>query len=91
MKGNESFLPAHHQHQEDGRVSMGLLLNGAGNLVTKDKKKAWIVNAFFASAFTGKEAFSNPSKIWGKVQGEADSSSVEEDQVREHLNKLAIQ
>lgn len=32
---------------------MGLLLNGAGNLGTKDKKKAWIVNAFFASAFTG--------------------------------------
>lgn len=30
------------------------LLNGAGDLVTKTMKKAWIQNAFSSSVFTGK-------------------------------------
>lgn len=33
------------------RECMGLLLNG--NLITRDKQKASIFNAFFASVFTG--------------------------------------
>ena len=33
--------------------NVGLLLNGAGDLVTKDALKADVLNAFLASVFTG--------------------------------------
>lgn len=36
------------------RANVGLLLNGAGNLMTKDMAKVKILNTFFISVFTGK-------------------------------------
>lgn len=34
--------------------NVGLLLRGAGDLVTKDMEKAEVINSFFALVFTGK-------------------------------------
>lgn len=36
---------------------MGLLLRGAGDLVTKDMEKAEVINSFFALVFTGKTSW----------------------------------
>ena len=36
------------------RENVGPLLNGAGALVTQDMEKAEVLNAAFASVFTGK-------------------------------------
>lgn len=47
---------------------MGLLLNGAGDLVIKDIIKVKLRNAFFASVFTGKVCSQVPepaSAVWG--------------------------
>ena len=71
---------------------MGPLLNGAGDLVTKTMKKAEILGAFSALVFTGKicpqqcQVPETSGKNWSKD----DFSSVEEDQIREHVNKLGI-
>ena len=51
---------------------MGLLLNGAGNLVTKDMEKAEAANVFFASVFTvntdlqESQAPETRAKFWSK-------------------------
>lgn len=58
--------------------------------VTKDRKKANTLNAPFISLFTGKtiphlfQVPENHKKAWSK----ADFLSMQEDQVRKHLNKL---
>lgn len=64
----------------------------AGDLVTKDKKKARILNAFSALVLTGKICLqdSQASDISGKVCKYKDLPLVEEDQVKEYSNKLGI-
>ncbi|KAK4827986.1 hypothetical protein QYF61_022688 [Mycteria americana] len=63
------------------RENEGLLLNGAGNVVTNDIKKAM---AFFAPVFTGKMSLQECQipEINGKVQSKEDLHLMEEDQVR---------
>lgn len=57
--------------------------------MTKDTEKTEVLNAF-ALVFTGKtgteqsQAFEMSGKVWSKE----DLALVEEDQIREHLNKL---
>lgn len=65
-----------------------LPLNGAGKLVKKDTVN--VFTAFFSSVFTSKTGFQDfqapetSEKVWSKEN----SPPVEEDQVRECLNKL---
>ena len=64
------------------------LLNGAGTLMAKDKEKAEVLTAAFASVFTGKTDLqqSLAPQTRGRVWSKEDLPRVEEDQVKEHLN-----
>lgn len=64
----------------------------AGDLVTRDKKKSKIINVFSALVLTGKICLqeSQASDNSGKVWTYDDLPLVEEDQVKEYLNKLGI-
>jgi len=66
------------------------LLNGAGTLMTKEKVKAEVLNAFFASVFTDKTNLqqSPAPQTRGELWSKEDLPWVEADQVREHSNKL---
>lgn len=72
------------------RENVGSPLSGAGDQVTKDMEKSMFLTSFYASVFTGKICLQDswaPETVWN----EDDLSLVEEDQVREHLNRLRIQ
>lgn len=66
------------------------LLNQVENLMAKDTEKAEVLNAAFALVFTGQTGteLSQDLEMNGKVWSKADVALVEEDQIREHLNKL---
>lgn len=74
-------------------MNVSLLLNIAGDLVTTDMKKTEVLNVFSASDFTDKicleESQAPPTtrKVWSKEE----LSLLEEEQVREHLNRLDVQ
>lgn len=55
-----------------------------------DTEKAKVLNAFFISFVTAKTGLQEPQapKTKGRVWSKQDLPSVEEDQPREHLNKL---
>lgn len=53
------------QHKRAGE-NVGLLLNGAGDLVTKDVVKGSMLSAFLATVFTDM-TFSSPPEIRAKV------------------------
>lgn len=74
------------------RENMGGLLKEAGNLMTKGIKKGNVLNAFFTSDFTGKVCLhhSPAPEANGKAWNKEYFSSVEDDQVREHLKKMDI-
>jgi len=70
---------------------VGLLLNGTGELVTNDVEKAKVISTFLPSlVFTRKIILqeSETPETRGKTWTKEDLSSVEDDHVREHLNKL---
>ncbi|KAK4832509.1 hypothetical protein QYF61_023574 [Mycteria americana] len=73
--------------------NMGLLLPaGTEDLLTKGTEKAKVLITFFTSVLTHKTnpQQSQASAIRGKFWSKDDLPSVEEDQVKEHLNKLDI-
>lgn len=59
--------------------------------MTKDVEKPKVLNATFTSAFTRKTTLqeSQASETRGQVWSKKDLPLVEEDQVREHLNKVS--
>jgi len=68
--------------------SVDLLLNGAGDLVTKDTEKARVLTGFFTSVFTGKICLQESQvpkteEVWRKKE----LALLKKDQVREYLNK----
>lgn len=74
MKGNIKSFYGYISSKMKTRENVGLLLNGAGILKTKDMGKDEVLNAFFTSVFTGKDCFQEPQdpeargKVWsGKV------------------------
>lgn len=69
-----------------------LLLNGAGDRMTKDIEKAKVFNVAFTSIFTDKTSLqeSQVPESSVKVQSQKDLPSMEENQLREHLNKLDV-
>lgn len=74
------------------REYMGSLMSRTGDLVTGDREKAEVLSAFLPSVFIGKTGLQQPQvpetreNIWSKE----DLTLVEEDQFKEHLNKLYI-
>ena len=56
LKGNKCFY-RYISSKRKVRKNVGLLLNGAGELMTKDVEKAKILNAFLDSVFIGKTGF----------------------------------
>ena len=49
------------------RENVGPLLNGAGDLATKDMGKVGILNAFFPSVFPGKTSLQESQRAGGKA------------------------
>lgn len=70
--------------------NVGLLLKGAGVLVTQDMDKAEVLNVFFISAFAKKTKFPGIPRDQRERLEHERCTLVEENQVREHLNKLDI-
>ncbi|KAK4824189.1 LOW QUALITY PROTEIN: hypothetical protein QYF61_012005 [Mycteria americana] len=79
VKGIKKGFSKYISSKRKTREYVGLLLNGAGELVTKDMQKAKALNAFFASVFIG-PAFRNPRHLRPEKKSGA-RNLVEEDQV----------
>ena len=64
-------------------------MNESRDLILKDMEKAKVLNAFFTLSFTGKTSLqqSQVSETSARVHGQVNLPVVEEDQVREYLNK----
>ena len=62
------------------RGNVGPLLNGIGVLVTKDRGKVKVLNAFFALVFTGKSSLqeSQAPEAYGKVWSKEDLPNEED-------------
>lgn len=71
---------------------MGPLINGGETLVTEDTEKPELLNAFFASIFTDKITPQGSLTLETRTneRQEEHFSLVEEDMVRERLDKLEI-
>ena len=71
--------------------NVGPLLSTVEVLVTKDMEKPKVFNVTFSSALTRKTSLqeSQASETRGQVRSKEDLPLVEEDQVREHLNKVS--
>lgn len=54
MKDNGKGFCKHINSKKKMRENLGSLLNGAGDVVTYDREKAEVFDAFFASVFTGR-------------------------------------
>lgn len=54
MRGNKKGLSKYISSKMKTKESMSSLFNGAGDLVSSDREKAEVLDAFFASVFTGK-------------------------------------
>lgn len=70
-----------------------LLVSATGHMVIEDMKKAKVLNAVSGSVFTSKISLqeSQASATRVKIRTKEDLLFMEEDQVRERLNKLNIQ
>ncbi|KAK4816298.1 LOW QUALITY PROTEIN: hypothetical protein QYF61_014596 [Mycteria americana] len=78
-------------------LELNLVRNVKGNKKSfystlEDIEKPEVLNAFFVSIFTGKTSLqeSQALETSGKVWSKEDLPWVEQDQIREHLNKLDI-
>jgi len=56
VKDSRKLFYKYKDSKSKTRENVGLLLNGAGKIVTKDVEKAKVLNAFFASVFTSEIA-----------------------------------
>lgn len=66
-------------NKRKNRESLGLLLNGTGDLVTNVMEKAEVLSATFASIFTSNTCFQNSQvlKTFGKVWSKEAFTSAE--------------
>lgn len=90
VKDNKKGCFKHICYRRKTKENVGPLLNEVGALVTKDKGKAELLNASFASAFTAKTSplesltLETREELWRNE----DFPLVEEDQLRDLLGKL---
>lgn len=71
------------------RKNLGSSRSGAEDQVTKDTEKSLFLKAFYVWVLSGKICLQEswaPEKVWKKDE----LPLVEEDQIREHLNRLDI-
>uniref|UniRef100_A0A8B9PGQ4 Reverse transcriptase domain-containing protein n=1 Tax=Apteryx owenii TaxID=8824 RepID=A0A8B9PGQ4_APTOW len=89
VKDNKKGFFKYISSKRKTRENVGPLLNGVGALVTKDAEKAELLNAFFASVFTGQASPQEPQTLEAreKVWRKEDFPLVEEEWVRDHLSK----
>ena len=87
VKGNKKGFYKYISSKRKSRENTGLLLNVAGDVMTKDMEKAETLHALFASIFTGMTDLqeSQARETSGKDRSKDNLPSVEKDQVREHL------
>ena len=71
---------------------MGLFQKETGDLVTRDRKKAEVLNDFFASVFTSKGSrhTAQAAESKGKNWEEKDLPAVSEDQIQDHLKNPKV-
>jgi len=70
LEGQQKGVLQVHQQQNEDRISVGPLLNGNEDLATKDKQKAEVLNATFASVYweVWPSPVPGPQKQWGKCR-----------------------
>jgi len=92
VKRNRKKFYRYLSSKNKARINVGLLLNVARNLVSKDMQKTGILNVFSIFVFTCMNYLnvSQGPMSRGKVQNKEYLLPVKEDQVREHLNKSGI-
>lgn len=93
MKGNKKGFCNHISSKSKTRENFSLLLNEMVDLLTKDMKKYEVVKVFFTLVFTHKIQFPHHESqafetCWKKSRKNNNFPLLEEDQVKEHLNKL---
>lgn len=90
MTGNKEDFYRHIISKVKSKENANLLHNRTGEMVTKDTGKVKVFNAFFTSILTSKTGLqdSQVSETSEKVWSKENSPPVEENQVREYLNKL---
>ncbi|GAB0206869.1 mitochondrial enolase superfamily member 1 [Grus japonensis] len=92
VKDNKKGFYKYISDKRKARENVGLLLNGAGALVTQDMEKSEVLNAAFASVYSSKTGLQESQVPETKAKGwsKEDLPLVEEDQIREYLSKLDI-
>lgn len=90
VKGNKKGFFRCISSKNRTRENPGLLLNGAGDWLMKDIKKAKAFDASFPQSSTSETSLQETkvSETSMKVQSKKDLLSMEENQHREHLNRL---
>ncbi|RMC21468.1 hypothetical protein DUI87_02334 [Hirundo rustica rustica] len=91
VKDNKKCFYKYIIGKRKGKANLCSLLDEGGNLVTADEEKAEVLNAFFASVFSGKTTCLQDNCPLGLVGGVSEQNSppiIQEEAVRELLRCL---
>ncbi|NXO83561.1 PO11 protein, partial [Sitta europaea] len=93
VKDNKKTFYKYINGKRKGKNNLCSLLDVGGNLVTADKEKAEVLNAFFTSVFSGKTACPQDNCPPGQVDGIREQNGppvIHEEAVRELLRCLDV-
>ncbi|RMC05539.1 hypothetical protein DUI87_18735 [Hirundo rustica rustica] len=93
VKDNEKCFYKYIDGKRKGKANLCSLLDEGGNLVSADEEKAEVLNAFFASVFSGKTTCLQENCSLGLVDGVREQNGpliIQENAVRELLRCLDI-